>query len=24
MPGFSNVPFNDLGSLEMEFEKDVR
>jgi Aminotransferase class-III len=24
MPGFSNVPFNDLGSLEMEFQKDVR
>jgi ornithine--oxo-acid transaminase len=24
MPGFSHVPFNDLGSLEMEFEKDVR
>jgi ornithine--oxo-acid transaminase len=24
MPGFSLVPFNDLGSLEMEFEKDVR
>lgn len=23
MPGFSHVPFNDLGSLEMEFEKDV-
>lgn len=23
MPGFSNVPFNDLGSLEMEFEKDA-
>lgn len=22
MPGFTNVPFNDLGSLEMEFEKD--
>jgi len=22
MPGFSHVPFNDLGSLEMEFEKD--
>eukprot|EP00527_Entomoneis_sp_CCMP2396_P009199 CAMPEP_0198138006 /NCGR_PEP_ID=MMETSP1443-20131203/1443_1 /TAXON_ID=186043 /ORGANISM="Entomoneis sp., Strain CCMP2396" /LENGTH=420 /DNA_ID=CAMNT_0043799621 /DNA_START=322 /DNA_END=1584 /DNA_ORIENTATION=+ len=22
MPGFSNVPFNDLGSLEMELEKD--
>jgi ornithine--oxo-acid transaminase len=21
--GFSNVPFNDLGSLEMEFEKDA-
>jgi 4-aminobutyrate aminotransferase-like enzyme len=24
MPGFSNVPFDDLGSLEMEFQKDVR
>jgi len=24
MPGFSNVPFNDLGSLEIEFERDVR
>lgn len=24
MPGFSHVPFGDLGSLEMEFEKDVR
>eukprot|EP00980_Cylindrotheca_fusiformis_P007213 scaffold1525_cov142-Cylindrotheca_fusiformis.AAC.13 len=23
MPGFSTVPFNDLGSLEMEFEKDA-
>lgn len=23
MPGFSHVPFNDLGSLEMEFEKDA-
>jgi ornithine--oxo-acid transaminase len=23
MPGFSNVPFGDLGALEMEFEKDV-
>jgi ornithine--oxo-acid transaminase len=23
MPGFSNIPFNDLGSLEMELEKDV-
>ena len=23
MPGFSHVPFNDLGSLEMELEKDV-
>ncbi|KAL3934882.1 MAG: hypothetical protein SGBAC_009493 [Bacillariaceae sp.] len=23
MPGFSNVPFNDLGSLEMEFQKDA-
>jgi ornithine--oxo-acid transaminase len=23
MPGFSNIPFNDLGSLESEFEKDV-
>jgi ornithine--oxo-acid transaminase len=23
MPGFSFVPFNDLGSLEMEFEKDA-
>lgn len=23
MPGFGHVPFNDLGSLEMEFEKDV-
>lgn len=23
MPGFSNIPFNDLGSLEIEFEKDV-
>eukprot|EP00526_Cylindrotheca_closterium_P013070 CAMPEP_0113610950 /NCGR_PEP_ID=MMETSP0017_2-20120614/5297_1 /TAXON_ID=2856 /ORGANISM="Cylindrotheca closterium" /LENGTH=443 /DNA_ID=CAMNT_0000519867 /DNA_START=57 /DNA_END=1388 /DNA_ORIENTATION=- /assembly_acc=CAM_ASM_000147 len=23
MPGFSNVPFNDLGSLKMEFEKDA-
>lgn len=23
MPGFSNVPFNDLGSLESEFEKDA-
>jgi len=23
MPGFSHVPYNDLGSLEMEFEKDV-
>ncbi|CAJ1946350.1 unnamed protein product [Cylindrotheca closterium] len=23
MPGFSNVPFNDLGSLQMEFEKDA-
>ena len=22
MPGFSHVPFNDLGSLEMELEKD--
>jgi ornithine--oxo-acid transaminase len=24
MPGFVSVPFNDLGSLEMEFEKNVR
>jgi ornithine--oxo-acid transaminase len=24
MPGFSHVPFNDLGSLEMEFEKDAK
>jgi acetylornithine/succinyldiaminopimelate/putrescine aminotransferase len=24
MPGFSHVPYGDLGSLEMEFEKDVR
>jgi ornithine--oxo-acid transaminase len=24
MPGFSNVPFDDLGALEMEFQKDVR
>jgi ornithine--oxo-acid transaminase len=24
MPGFSNVPYADLGALEMEFEKDVR
>jgi ornithine--oxo-acid transaminase len=24
MPGFSHVPFADLGSLEIEFEKDVR
>ena len=23
MPGFSHVPFGDLGALEMEFEKDV-
>ena len=23
MPGFSHVPYGDLGSLEMEFEKDV-
>jgi ornithine--oxo-acid transaminase len=23
MPGFSSVPYNDLGSLEMEFEKDA-
>ena len=23
MPGFSHVPFNDLGSLEMEFTKDA-
>jgi ornithine--oxo-acid transaminase len=23
MPGFSNVPYADLGALEMEFEKDV-
>jgi len=23
MPGFSHVPFNDLGSLEMELEKDA-
>mmetsp|Transcript_30626 Transcript_30626/g.63971 ORF Transcript_30626/g.63971 Transcript_30626/m.63971 type:complete len:449 (-) Transcript_30626:112-1458(-) len=23
MPGFGHVPFNDLGSLEMEFEKDA-
>lgn len=23
MPGFSHVPFNDIGSLEMELEKDV-
>jgi ornithine--oxo-acid transaminase len=23
MPGFSHVPFGDLGSLEMELEKDV-
>lgn len=23
MPGFSSVPYGDLGSLEMEFEKDV-
>jgi len=23
MPGFSNIPFSDLGSLEMELEKDV-
>jgi ornithine--oxo-acid transaminase len=22
MPGFSSVPYNDLGSLEMEFQKD--
>ena len=24
MPGFSHVPFNDLGSLEAELSKDVR
>jgi ornithine--oxo-acid transaminase len=24
MPGFSHVPFNDLGSLEMEFERDAK
>jgi 4-aminobutyrate aminotransferase-like enzyme len=24
MPGFTSVPYNDLGSLEMEFEKNVR
>jgi ornithine--oxo-acid transaminase len=24
LPGFSHVPYGDLGSLEMEFEKDVR
>jgi ornithine--oxo-acid transaminase len=24
MPGFSHVPFGDLGSLEIELEKDVR
>jgi len=24
MPGFSHVPFNDLGSLEMELEKDAK
>jgi ornithine--oxo-acid transaminase len=24
MPGFSNVPYADLGALETEFEKDVR
>jgi ornithine--oxo-acid transaminase len=23
MPGFSSVPYNDLGSLEMEFQKDA-
>lgn len=23
MPGFSCIPYNDLGSLEMEFEKDA-
>jgi len=23
MPGFSSVPYGDIGSLEMEFEKDV-
>ncbi|KAL7574749.1 hypothetical protein ACA910_017313 [Epithemia clementina (nom. ined.)] len=23
MPGFSNVPYNDLGSLEMEFQRDA-
>mmetsp|Transcript_6591 Transcript_6591/g.19340 ORF Transcript_6591/g.19340 Transcript_6591/m.19340 type:complete len:438 (-) Transcript_6591:237-1550(-) len=23
MPGFSHVPFNDLGSLEMEFQQDA-
>jgi ornithine--oxo-acid transaminase len=24
MPGFSSVPYNDVGSLQMELEKDVR
>jgi len=23
MPGFSSIPYNDLGSLEMEFQKDA-
>jgi len=24
MPGFAHVPYNDLGALEMEFEKDAK